>query len=210
MTTITIPIAAADGYLSIGANAGYRDLALWLCENPAVRNRREIALASPVFDADLLRMGQQIAASFAAISSQRVLLVSLDERFDRFPDGSQSILPDALASLSSGFPSTTPAVCSAFNALSSTSLKLASEQLLDRFDFVVWVTAPLLDGPRGVVAARVFGQICLALRTGDSTISQAKRVRELAAEEQFEIAASVLRETRQYLPRWIDRWLPAR
>jgi hypothetical protein len=210
MTTMTLPNAAADESITIDANASYRDVALWLCENSAVRKRREIALASPVFDAELLRIGHQIAELFAAISSQRVLLVSLDERLDRISEGTQRRLPDALTSLSSGLPPGPLTVCSAFNAVSSSSLKLASEQLLDRFDFAVWVTPPLLEGLRGVVTARVIGQICLALRTGDSTMSQVKRVRELADEEEFEIAASVLRETQRYLPRWVDRWLPAR
>jgi hypothetical protein len=209
MTTMTLPTAAA-GAVTVDADERYKDLALWICENFSVHQHREIALTAPVFDAELLEIGRQIAASLAAISSQRVILVNLDERLDPAPARARLTIQDALTVLSDDRPPMPLTACSAFDAVSSSSLKLASDQLLDRFDFVVWVLPPLLEGLRGVVAARVIGHVCLALRSGDSTIGQLKRIREIATEEQFEITTSVLRETRRYLPRWVDRWLPAR
>ena len=138
-----------------------------------------------------------------------MLLVNLDERLDT-SNGTSVTLADALLDHASQRQSMSLTECSAFGIVTSASLKPASDQLLDRFDYVIWVIPPLLESLQGVVAARVIGQVCLALRTVDSTVSQLKRVREIAGEEQFVITGSVLRETRRILPRWIDNWLTAR
>jgi hypothetical protein len=210
--TTIMPAEIKNQPALINADARYRDAALWICESSATRQRREIALASPVFDAELMQIATQIAGALAEVSTQKVVLVNLEERLSGGAEKTSRTLSDLLADLSARrerflAPLTT---CTAFNLASSTNLKLASEQLLESFDFVVWVTPPLLEGFQGVVAARSAGQVCLALRTCFSTTSQLKRVHELAAEEHFEISISVLRETRRFLPRWIDRLLAAK
>ena len=212
MPTTIMPTEITNQSGLIRADARYRDVALWICESSATRQGREIALSSPVFDAELMQIATQIAGALAEASTQKVVLVNLEERLSVDAAKTSCVLSDLLADLSAHHerflaPLT---LCRAFNLASSTNLKLASEQLLESFDFIVWVTPPLLEGFQGVVAARSVGQVCLALRTRFSTTSQLKRVHELAAEEHFEISISILRETRRFLPRWIDRLLAAK
>jgi len=198
---------------SRGRSASPKISTLWLASVLQKSGSNRLLLVPLRADPGLGALASAIAAALGDTLGLRVLVVNCDPDLHVHIDGSND---ESLSKLTADFRAGLRdlAVPNLIPATSQLELKgahpfadfqAALDKLSAGVDVILCVGGPLLEGPESVALARLIPSVIVSADAGKTSNADLDRVLELSQRESFTIVGSTFRQTRRYIPRWVER-----